>query len=126
MRLLLGLIAGLLLCASVHSEKNTEFPEGDIESAARELGAAGDLVQALEKQLEKAVKRVRKTEKAYKFLKGLRTKIDSLLANPSGSLRNEKARLILVRLHRDIDKELAKEPPDAMAHRLLHSGDPRS
>lgn len=71
-----------------------------------------------------ALYRVRKTEKARRFLKGLRGKIDTLLANPSGSLRNEKARLILLKLQRDIDEELDKESSAALAHNLLHSGDP--
>lgn len=71
-----------------------------------------------------ALYRVRKTEKARRFLQGLRGKVDNLLANPSGSLRNEKARTILLGLKREINEELEKESDAALAGRLLHSGDP--
>ncbi len=50
-----------------------------------------------------ALYRVRKTTKARRFLEGLRQKLDTLLANPAGSLRNEKARSILLKLEREID-----------------------
>ena len=51
---------------------------------------------------------MRQTERARRFLEGLRDKINHLLANPAGTLRNEKARKTLLSLRRDIDEELAK------------------
>ncbi len=72
-----------------------------------------------------ALYRVRKTEKARRFLVGLRSKIDTLIANPAGSLRNEKARRLLLELQREIDEELRKSSSAGVAGRLLNSGDPQ-
>ena len=70
-----------------------------------------------------ALYRVRKTEKARNFLKGLRRKVDSLIANPAGSMRNERARQTLLALKRDIDAELEKDKQTAMPGRMLPAGD---
>lgn len=69
-----------------------------------------------------ALYRVRKTDKAYRFLKGLSKKVDTIIANPSGSIRNEKARASLLRLKEAIDKELAKDKQTAMPGRQLPAG----
>lgn len=66
--------------------------------------------------------RVRKTPKAFRFLKGLQAKVEMLIANPGQSQRNEKAARHLRKLRREIDAELSKYDP-TMAGRLLSSGD---
>lgn len=72
-----------------------------------------------------ALYRVRKTEKARNFLLGLRQKVESLIANPAGSMRNERARRTLLALKRDIDAELEKDMQTALPGRMLPAGDSR-
>lgn len=67
--------------------------------------------------------RLRPTEKAQTFLKGLKAKVETLIVNPSGNFRNENAHVLLRQLKREIDEELEKDAPAAMARRLLPSGD---
>ena len=73
-----------------------------------------------------ALYRVRKTEKARNFLKGLRKKIETLISNPAGSMRNERARDALIGLKQEIDDELERDKQTAMAGRMLPSGDRHS
>lgn len=72
-----------------------------------------------------ALYRVRKTDKARRFLQGLQQKIDTLIANPSGNMSNERARHALLSLKREIDDELEKDKTTAMVGRMLPSGDRR-
>ncbi len=69
-----------------------------------------------------ALYQVRKTEKAYQYLVGLQGKIDKLIANPSGSWRNEKVRASLLQLRREIANELRHRPPADHPGPLLHAG----
>ena len=75
-----------------------------------------------------ALYRVRKTDKAKKFLKGLRTKLASLLENRRESPDYERIREIIQALYQEIDGELARDgegdsPQAARAsRRLLSSG----
>lgn len=69
-----------------------------------------------------ALYRVRKTRKAKKFLKGIKNKVDMLIANKAGSWRNEKVRRRILAIQREIDEELAQDAPTSNTRRLLRSG----
>lgn len=73
-----------------------------------------------------ALYRVRKTDKAKKFLKGLRAKLGTLLENRRESPDYERIREIIQSLYQEIDYELSQGEEDPAAarssRRLLPSG----
>lgn len=73
-----------------------------------------------------ALYRVRKTNKARQFLKGLKGKIDMLVANAAGSWRNEKARRKILAIQREIDEELAHPAPNSASDHLFPFRNPGS
>lgn len=66
-----------------------------------------------------ALYRIRKTEKARKFLKGLRGKLAFLLENRNGSPDYERIRDLVEELHREIEEALASEEAPRAGRPLL-------
>ncbi len=66
-----------------------------------------------------ALYRIRKTDKARKFLKGLRTKLGLLMENRRESPDYERIRDAITDLYREIDAELQSEEAARSAQRLL-------
>lgn len=66
-----------------------------------------------------ALYRVRKTEKARQFLKGLKTKLSYLLENRHESPDNERIREVIERLNQEIDAELKAEEAARTPRRLV-------
>lgn len=66
-----------------------------------------------------ALYRIRKTDKARKFLKGLRSKLAALMENRRESPDYERIRDVITDLHREIDAELMAEEAPRASRRLL-------
>lgn len=66
-----------------------------------------------------ALYRIRKTDKARKFLKGLRTKLGLLMENRRESPDYERIRDAITDLYREIDAELMAEEAARTAQRML-------
>lgn len=66
-----------------------------------------------------ALYRIRKTDKARKFLKGLRTKLGLLMENRRESPDYERIRDAITDLYREIDAELMAEEAADSAQRML-------
>ncbi len=73
-----------------------------------------------------ALYRIRKTDKARKFLRGLREKLSILLENRRESPDYERIREVVEDLHREIDAELASEEAPRASRRLLPERTPAS
>jgi chromosome segregation ATPase len=66
-----------------------------------------------------ALYRIRKTDKARKFLKGLRSRLEALLENRRESPDYERIRDAITDLHREINAELMADEAADTAQRLL-------
>jgi hypothetical protein len=63
--------------------------------------------------------RIRKTDKARRFLKGLRSKLEALMENRRESPDYERIRDIVTDIHREIDAEFMAEEAPRASRRLL-------